>query len=168
MRPHGTPGQLANRRCQAIILLHKGYKYREVAKRMKASLSSVVRWSQTHRKRGRKGLLNQPKWGRPCLLSSGKKKELQQRLLKGALAAGYSTDLWTLKRIARLIETHYGVRYTTVGVWKILHNDLGWSCQKPERRAIERDEEAIRRWKTKTWPCIKKNQKMWGASGVSR
>lgn len=168
MRPHGTQEQLEKRRRQAITLLQKGCACREVAKKLKASLSSVVRWSQAHRKNGPKGLRGQGKWGRPCRLSEQEKDDLQRRLLKGAPTAGHTTDLWTLKRIGRLISTHYDVHYTDVGVWKILRNNLGWSCQKPERRALERDEKAIDQWKKRAWPHIKKRKTTWRPSGVSR
>lgn len=168
MRTHGTPEQLETRRRQAMVLLRKGHTYREVAQRVKASLSSVVRWCQAYRKRGRRGLRSQATWGRPGWLSSEQKEALRQRLLKGALAAGHSTDLWTLRRIGHLIERHYKVRYTSVGVWKLLRQELGWSCQKPERRALERNDEAVARWKKVTWPRIKKSPRTWGPSGVSR
>jgi integrase len=64
-------------------------------------------------------------------------------LLRGAEAAGYRTELWTLKRIGEVIRKQFGVRYSPVGVWALLRHGLGWSWQKPERRALERDEAAI-------------------------
>jgi transposase len=76
-------------------------------------------------------------------------------LLKGATAHGFSTDLWTLPRVAEVIARTFGVRYHPAHVWKILRGE-GWSCQKPERRARERDEAAIQRWRTDRWPHIKK------------
>jgi transposase len=84
------------------------------------------------------------------------------------MKAGYATDLWTLQRVAKLIETQFRVRYTTVGVWKLLRLSLEWSWQKPERRAIQRDEAAIEQWKTRTWPHIKKRPPTWGPSRVPR
>lgn len=149
-------------------MLRSGKTYRDVAQQLKASLSSVVRWYQCYRKRGRKGIRSQAKWGRPSWLTSHQKEKLEQRLLKGAAAAGHTTDLWTLKRVARLIQGNYGVRYTEVGVWKLLRHDLGWSCQKPEKRALQRDENAIAYWKTRTWPGIKKSPKTWIPSGLPR
>lgn len=166
MRPYGTPQQLEDRRRRAMALLRKGKSYRDVASSVKASLSSVVRWSQAHRKKGVKGLRCQVPWGQPSRLTSGQKKDLKQQLLKGSLAAGYATDLWTLKRMGRLIQKRYNVSYTPVGVWKLLRQGLKWSCQKPERRALQRDEKAIAEWKSKTWPHIKKGQTTWGPSGV--
>ena len=82
-------------------------------------------------------------------------RSLLKLLLKGATAHGFSTDLWTLPRVAEIIARTFGVRYHPAHVWKILRGE-GWSCQKPERRARERDEAAIQRWRTERWPHIKK------------
>jgi transposase len=77
-------------------------------------------------------------------------------LARGACQHGYATELWTLKRIGRLIASHFGVAYEQSGVWRLLRA-LGWSCQKPERRARERDDEAVVRWRAQEWPRIKKS-----------
>lgn len=88
-------------------------------------------------------------------------------LLKGPQQAGYQTDLWTLQRVAALIDRHFGIQYHAGHVWKLL-TALGWSCQKPERRAVERDEEAIARWTREEWPRIKKRRSPGGPSRVPR
>jgi transposase len=167
MRPQGSPQQLEQRRLQAIAWLRAGKTYRFVAGALKASLSSVVRWYQAYRRGKRQALRPRRSPGRPPGLSSAQKEQLKQVLLQGALQAGYSTDVWTLQRIARLIQRHFGVSYTAVGVWKLMHQGLRWSWQKPQRRAQERDEPAIARWKRSTWPGIKKSPKTWRPSGVS-
>jgi transposase len=167
MRPNGNPQQLENRRRQAIAMLRSGKTYRDVAKELDSSLSSVVRWWQAYKTEGRQGIQSQAKWGRPPHLADQQQKDLKMILLQGAASAGYTTDLWTLKRIVLLIRKEYGVRYTNVGVWKLLRQNFGWSCQKPEKRALQRDEKAIAEWKAKTWPLIKKSPKTWGPSRVS-
>jgi len=159
MRPRGSPRQLEDRRRRAIALLRAGKTYRAVADILKASLSSVVRWYQAYRKEKLKGLRARPVPGRPSRLSKEQRERLRQVLLQGAVQAGYSTELWTLKRIAKLIEQHFGVRYSSVGVWKLLRGGLKWSWQKPERRATQRDQRAIEGWKKKSWPRIKKSPK---------
>ncbi len=168
MRPHGTAQHLEQRRRRAIALLRAGKTYRAVAHIVKASLSSVVRWCQAYRKKGLKELRARPTPGRPARLSARQRERLEQLLLAGAVAAGYSTELWTLQRIGKLIEQHFGVRYTTVGVWKLLRTGLEWSWQKPERRATQRDEVAIEYWKKHTWPHIKKRRPAWAPSRVPR
>jgi len=105
--------------------------------------------------------------GRPSELSNAQVRALAQLLAKGPLAFGYTTDVWTLKRIAGLIGTEFGVRYGVTNVWKLM-GTLRWSWQKPERRALERDEKAIERWKAVAWPRIKKNSRTWCPSRLPR
>jgi len=158
MRPSGTSEQLETRRRRAVALLHAGTSYREVARQVGVSPSSVVRWEQAYRRDKRKGLRARPIPGRPCRLSSVQQGQLKAVLLRGAGAAGYATELWTLKRIGQVIRKRFGVRYSPVGVWALLRHGLGWSWQKPERRALQRDEAAIAQWKRDEWPRIKKRR----------
>jgi transposase len=76
-------------------------------------------------------------------------------LLEGPTAHRFATPLWTLKRVRLLIEREFGVRYSEVHVWRLL-GQLGFSNQKPDRRALERDEAAIEHWRKRTWPALKK------------
>jgi transposase len=160
--------QIEARRRKAIALVRQGKPFRWIAQTLGASLSSVVRWCQTYRKHGSKELKSRSSPGRPSLLSSRQKEDLKRQLLKGAVAAGYSTELWTLKRIRKLIRTHYEINYTQIGVWWLLIHGLGWSYQKPERRAIQRDEDSIAHWKKSVWPRIKKRPRTWRPSGFSQ
>jgi transposase len=148
-------------------LLKAGKNLSAVAHAVSASVSSVFRWYEMYRKKGRQGLRPQPTPGRPPKLSTSQEKRLTTVLLKGPLAAGYRTDLWTLKRVAQMIRKQFGVAYHPCHVWKLL-TSLGWSCQKPERRALQRDEAAIAHWKRSRWPHIKKRSTTWGPSGLPR
>jgi transposase len=94
--------------------------------------------------------------GRPAQLDSTQLDGLRGALLKGAMAHDFGTELWTLKRVRALIERLYGVRFSEVHVWRLL-GAMGFSSQKPERRAIERNEAAVAVWKRKTWPALKKS-----------
>lgn len=165
MRPHGQPEMLEKRRLKAMALLESGKTYRAVAAEVDASLSSVVRWHQAYRKRGRDALRPRAIPGRPPWLSPREKKQLEKILLRGPLAAGYSTDLWTLKRVGQVIEEKFGIGYSIANLWKLMAG-LGWSCQKPETRARERDEKAIAHWKRYVWPQIKKSRKTWRPSRI--
>jgi transposase len=89
-------------------------------------------------------------------LSDAELAHVEQALLAGAMANGFDTDLWTLERVAVVITQLTGVRHHPGHVWSILHQRLGWSVQRPERRAMERDEEAIARWVAQEWPRIKR------------
>ncbi len=160
MRPQGTAQQLERRRRQAIRLLKAGKSLSAVARALSASVSSVFRWSQTYRTKGLRGLQPQPTPGRPPKLSESQKRRLVKGLLRGPLAAGYRTDLWTLQRVAEVIDRQFGIQYHPCHVGKLL-TGLGWSCQKPEGRALQRDEGAIERWKREDWPRQKNTPRTW-------
>jgi len=168
MRPYGSPKQLEKRRRHAIQLVKKGkMSLSAIARMLGSSKSSVSRWWKTYRKKGGEGLKPKPAPGRPCRLTKKQKRVLVSLLLKGPVECGFPNNLWTLKRIAKLIYQHFRIRYHPNHVWRLLIN-LRWSCQKPERRAIQRDEEKIKYWKQHTWPNIKKTQKTQSISGVYR
>jgi transposase len=88
-------------------------------------------------------------------MNTKEKSQLDRALLKGAKAAGFDTDLWTCPRVAQLIEERFGVAFHVDHIGRLLKS-LGWSPQKPTRRAVERDEERIRRWVKVDWPRVKK------------
>lgn len=155
MRPHGSPTDLEARRRGAVALLDKGLGVREVARQIGCSPMSVSRWRTEVEAGGADALRPKPPPGRPPRLTARQRARLLRMLLKGATAHGFSTDLWTLPRVAQVITRTFGVTYHPAHVWKILRGE-GWSCQKPERRAKERDEAAIQRWRADRWPHIKK------------
>lgn len=148
---------LERRRRRAVMLLREGHPFREVADRFGASLSSVVRWCQSYRRLGNRGLASRPTPGRPCRLNNRQLVRLGDILTRGAQAAGYPNELWTLKRIAAIVAQDFGVHYCESAVWRLLGNELHWSAQKPERRAIQRDEKAIAHWERYVWPRIRKS-----------
>jgi len=141
---------------RAAKLLAKGMRPSEVALVVGSSRSSVTRWKEVIRKRGVEGLKAKPHPGGKPRLSPSQKKKLVKVLLRGPQASGYLTDLWTCRRVAEVIERRFGVTYHPNAVWFVLRS-LGWTCQKPERRARERDEKAIARWRRQDWPRIKKS-----------
>ncbi len=165
MRPSGSPTQLEKRRRQAIQLLKKGMSLSAVARQLGSSVSSVFRWQQAFQKEGENGLNPRASPGRPARLSEQERKRLVSLLLKGPVAFGYGTDLWTTRRVAEVIRKSFGIHYHPNHLWRLL-TGLGWSCQKPERLARERDEEGIGRWKRKRWPAIKKSHRTWSPSGL--
>ena len=115
---------------------------------------------------GAVGKLKARALGRPKHLDARQCQELCSILLKGALAAGFATELWTIKRVRALIEREYGVKYSNTGGWALLRG-LGFTPQKPEKRAIQRDEQAIGQWKRTTWPRLKKKPAARGAPSSS-
>lgn len=157
MRIKGTSAELEARRRRAIGLLRQGLGNNEVARRVGASSSSVSRWAKAVRVGGVKALRSRPHPGRTPKLNPAKKRQLLALLIRGPLAAGYTTELWTCRRVADVIGRRFSVWYHPDHVWKILQA-LEWSSQKPERQARERDEQAIARWRRHDWPRIKKKR----------
>lgn len=154
MRPRGSPEELQERRLRAIALLKKEYQPVDVARMVGVDCRSVRRWKAAYLKAGDKAIKAKPA-GRPQKLDNKARKKLERKLLKGAKAAGFPTDLWTCPRIMQLILTYFGIRYHVDHIGRLLRS-LGWSPQKPQRRAIERDEKEIQRWVKQEWPRIKK------------
>src|ERR1039458_9609294 len=144
---------LERRRFQALRLLRQGLNQSEVARRVRVVRQSVARWAALDRKSGERALRQAGRAGRKPRLTKRQKAMLEQRLLAGPERLGYDTSLWSSERVAHLIEREFGVRYHPGHVWKILVA-LGWSCQRPVGRALERNEQAIRHWKKVTWPVV--------------
>jgi transposase len=142
-------------------LLLRGAGIREVARLVGASSSSVKRWKDALAEGGLEGLRAKPLTGRAAYLSESDRRELLKILESGPVAAGYETEQWTCPRVCEVIEYHFGVQYHVDHVWRVLRS-LGWTCQKPEQQARERNEMAIERWRDIDWPRIKK-----GASAAS-
>jgi transposase len=119
-----------------------------------------MRWFHTRQRGGDKALKVRSSPGRPPKLQRKQKERLIRLLVKGAMARGYRTNLWTTTRIAQLIEEEFGVQYHPNHIGRLMYG-LGWSHQKPKRRALERDDAAIEQWKRQEWPRIKKKPLGW-------
>ena len=158
MRPKGSAAELEQRRRQAVALLEQGMKPAKVSRTVGVSRASVTRWRQAHQEGGSKAVAAKPHPGKPLRLTGAQRRRLAKLLLQGARKHGYSTDLWTLARVAEVIAMNFGVEYHPGHVWYVLRS-MQWSSQKPERRARERNEEAIAAWRRDDWPRIKKRPK---------
>ena len=146
---------LEKRRMEAAKLLQRGLSEAEVARRVGVHRQSVNRWSRQLAESGKSGLKQTGRAGRKLRLSRADLRQIESRLKQGPEALGYGTKLWTAWRVAHMIEQECGVRYHPGHVWRILRQ-LGWSCQRPTGRALERDESAIRVGRQQRWPEIKK------------
>ncbi len=157
---------LEQRRLRAARLLKKGVHQSEVARRVGVHRQSVSRWARQLETAGLPGLKQAGRAGRKPRLSAEDLQKIERGLKRGPEALGYETSLWTAWRVAHLIEQECGVRYHSSQAWRILRQ-LGWSCQRPTGRALERDEEKIRLWKQKRWPEIKKKPEKKGVRSFS-
>lgn len=155
MRPKGSAAELERRRRRAMALLDQGMRPAAVARAVGTSRASVTRWRQAYETGGQEAMRAKPHPGRTPQLTAAQRRRLAKLLLQGAGKHGYSTDLWTLARVAEVIAVNFGVEYHPGHVWYVLRS-MHWSSQKPERRARERDEKAIAAWRQQNWPNIKK------------
>jgi len=146
---------LERRRMEAARLLRQGLGQSQVARELGVHRQSVSRWARELEESGVRGLRQAQCTGRPPKLSAAQLRDLERALKRGPEVFGYATGLWTAGRVRDLIEYRTGVRYHEDHVWRILRK-LGWTCQRPTGRALERDEETIRHWKKVDWPRIKK------------
>ena len=131
MRTPGTAEELERQRFRAIALLNAGHRPGEVARRLGVSPAAVSRRKKLYRQAGSDGLKATPHPGPKPKLTMPQRRKLRRLLSKGPRVHGCLTDLWTLARIAELIERYFGVHYDPSGVWHVLKS-MGWSCRRPE------------------------------------
>jgi len=140
---------------RAADLFEQGVIPAEIARQVGVSHQIVSEWRKAWWRAGRDGLRGAGRLGRKPKLSAAQLAQVEAVLARGAEANGYVTDLWSLPRVAEVIERVTGVSYHPGWVWYILRNQLGWSWQRPARRAVERDDDAIERWVKRRWPQLK-------------
>ena len=145
----------AKKRWQAGKLLLSGKKPAEVAQIVGVVRQTIYVWKQILDEGGLEALVGMPERGRPAQLDESQLARVRVAILRSPKEHGFSTELWTLKRVGMIIERLHGVRFGQTQVWRIL-GSLGFSPQKPEKRAIERNESSVQHWKRQTWPRLKK------------
>lgn len=151
----GRLSDAAKRRIRAGRMLLAGKRPAEVALAVGVARQTVYTWKALLDEGGIDALRSVPERGRPSRLDEAQLAQLRAALLRSPTEQGFGTELWTLKRVGAVIERMHGVRFGRTQVWRIL-GALGFSPQKPEKQAIERDEDAVRHWKRRTWPRLKK------------
>jgi transposase len=144
------------RRERAAQLFAQGRSQAEVARQLDVSRQSASRWHTRWQADGTAALRTRGPTGRRPKVPDDQLESIQRALLEGALAHGFATDVWTLDRIAVVIQGLTGVQLSNPSVWRLLRERLGWTVQRPERQAKERDEQAIQHWVQHEWPRIKK------------
>ena len=150
-----TMDEAARKRVLAGRLMLAGRTPAEAAKEVGVARQTAYTW-KARLEEGGIDALRDMAVGRPGQLNDGQLAALRIALMQGAIAHGFGTELWTLKRVRLLIEQLYGVRFSEVHVWRLL-GAMGFSSQKPERRALERNELDVFEWKHKTLPALRKS-----------
>ena len=156
------------RRERAAELFAQGRSQAEVARELDVSRQSASRWHAGWQAEGTTALRTRGPTGRRPKIADDHLEELEQALLEGALAHGFATDVWTLDRIAVVIQGLTGVALSNPSVWRLLRNRLGWTVQRPQRQAKERDEEAVQHWVQHEWRGSKRGARRIGLGRLLR
>jgi len=166
MTKNKTTSWKEERRKRAWALYQKGWKQKDIAEALGVTQGAVSQWIKRGKGGGEAALAEQPKSGAPVRLSEADRQKLPELLERGAESFGFCGDLWTCARVGKVIQREYGVKYHPAHVSRIL-KELGWTPQKPIRRAKQRKEAEIQRWKEERWPELKKRPPRKGARSSS-
>ena len=154
------------KRLYAAKLFKKNIPQAEIARRLKVTPAAVNYWHIDWKQGGKKALKSKGHPGFPSKLIPKDRTAFKEAILKGPLAYGYETNFWTLSRLSAVMKKVTGVKFSDVWTWHIVR-DLGFTPQKPQVRAAERDEAAIAAWKKKRLPGLKKmGSNAWVFSGL--
>ena len=143
------------RRLTAGHMFHKGVHQAEVARRLHVTPAAVHGWYHAWKEQGIRGLKSRGQTGFPSRMTDTDRTKLKQAIIQGARKFGYESDLWTLERMGVVMKRVCKKSFSITRTWQIVLN-LGFTCQKPERRSTERDEQAIQTWRRTTFPRLKK------------
>jgi transposase len=149
------PECLEWRRYRALYLKQRGWIQRDIAEALDVSEVALSGWLARARDGGPESLRSRPAPGRPPRLSPAQRRSIPELLWHGPEAYGFRGQVWTCARVARVIEVEFGVRYHKDHVGRLLKG-LHWTPQQPIKRAIQRDDEAVQRWRDETWPELRR------------
>jgi transposase len=150
-----SPRQQLNewRRLRAWALHQEGWSGRVIAQALNVTPGAVSQWLKRAREGGAQALVHRLPPGPSSKLTAAQKAALVRLLEQGAEAHGFLGDVWTTKRVATLIQRAFGIRYHPASMSRLLR-ELGWSVQKPIRRATQRNDAAISEWWSERWPAL--------------
>lgn len=154
-RTPGSSAQNETKRRKAIELIKQGLTQAEAAKQVRVILRTVQRWWKLYRDFGDDGLKSTKATGRPKRLNKKQLERLGKILIKGAVKSGFPNELWTSKRVLQVIKTEFNTDYHSNHLPRLLRS-LGFSPQRPQREAAEKDQEQINKWIRYQWTRIKK------------
>ncbi len=157
MNPTATNWKEA-RRLQAWHLKQQGWSQRQIAEALGISEGAVSQWMTRARDGGAEALRHRPPPGAPARLTAEQRAHLPTLLQRGPEAYGFRGELWTRGRIAAVIRLTCGISYHLTHIGRVC-KAIRWSLQKPARRALQRDDAAMARWRDEIWPTIKKGRR---------
>jgi len=151
-----TAAQCEERRLAAAVLFRRGrLRDAQIARKLGVDRSAVCAWHRAYRRGGMRALAARRRSGRPPRLKRRQWRTLEKLLERGAIAAGFESERWSLRRIAQLVERRFHVHYHPRSLERPLKAH-GFSVQRPASTARERDEYVIAHWPTREWVALKK------------
>ena len=168
VRPRRDFEAMTERRLRAGKMFAKGSSQADVARALEVSRVTASQWHATWSEHGLAGLRGAQRAGRLPKITDEQLEKVEEALAKGPTKNGFPNELWTLARISTVIEKVTGVSYSTTQTWSILRERLGWSRQRPARRAAEADQDAIAAWARDRWPVVKKTPDAAGRGSSSK
>lgn len=166
MRKKKTISWKEERRKRGWALYQAGWKQKDIAEALGVTKGAVSQWIKKGQEGGEAALKERPKPGAPRRLRTEDRQRIPVLLERGAASFGFRGEVWTCARVAKVIQMAFGVRYHPAHVSRIL-KELDWTPQKPMRRAKQRREAEIQRWKEERWPALKKKPPKKGAPSSS-
>ena len=157
----GSAAEREARRRLAVARVNEGWTHKDVAAFLGVSTRAVGKWMAAYRDGGEDGLKARPRTGAAPKLSKRRERSVLAWMAESPRAFGYADDLWTTRRLAEVIEKRFKVRFNSNYLAEWLTR-RGYTPQKPELRAVERDAPAIARWAAEEWPRLPKKR---GRSG---
>lgn len=151
----GQPEWREERRMRAWELHQQGWKQVLIAEALGVTQGAVSQWIKNGRANGVGALAAKYAPGATPRLSAAQRGQLPELLTRGAAAWGFRGEVWTRERVAEVIRREFGVTYDPAHVSRVLQA-CGWTSQKPARRATQRNEAAIEKWRVEAWPKLKK------------
>ena len=167
LRSHRDFAAMEARRMGAADLFKEGVTQAEIARELGVAHQTISDWHDKWVVGGKRALKRTGRPGRPPKVTAADLAKVEKALERGPAANAFSTDLWTLARVAEVIERVTGVHYHPGHVWRVLRQ-MGWSRQRPARQAIERDDAAIEQWVNERWPRVKKTPQPGGHGSSSK
>jgi transposase len=146
---------LEHRRREALELIDSGISQAEAARRLGVVRQAVSQWVAARRAGGTKSVASKGKPGPKTAPNEATRKRIEAAMIKGPKANGYRNDLWTLRRVAEVIERITGTKPSTTRTWNLMR-EMGWSCQRPARRARQQNAEQVRGFVDQVWAAVKK------------
>lgn len=146
--------EVLRRRC--VELKETGWKQKDIASALGMTEGWVSQTLRKYRELGSDGLLARKPPGSQPKLTSEQLSQLVEELAHGAVSHGFPGHIWTRARVNELIGRLFGVSYDPTQVGRILKK-VGWSLQKPTKKARQQDKLKVQKWRKGTVAELKKS-----------